>query len=75
MIAHFSARGGGTVFHHNAGYTSDAHIAPAIGEPSVEVPIDDLVAFVAHVVIERRKSALRENASGGELLERKRGGR
>ena len=53
-------RAGGTVFHHNAGYSGDAHIAPAIGEPSVEVPIDDLVAFVAHVVAERRKGALNE---------------
>jgi hypothetical protein len=46
---------GGTVFHHNAAYTGDVHIAPAVGEPPVEVPIDDLLAFVAHVVTERRK--------------------
>jgi len=48
------------VFRHNAGYSGDAHIAPAIGEPSVELPIDDLLAFVVHVVTERRKRALRE---------------
>jgi hypothetical protein len=30
----------GTVFHHGANYADDVHIAPAEGEPSVEVPID-----------------------------------
>jgi hypothetical protein len=46
------------------------HIAPAAGEPSVEVPIDDLLAFVAHVVTERRLRDLREVVDGGELLAR-----
>ena len=45
----------GTVFYHNTGCSGDAHIAPAVGEPSVEVPIDDLVAFVAHVETERER--------------------
>ena len=62
-----------TVFHHNAGYSGDVPIAPAVGEPSVEVPIDDLVAFVAHVVTERRIGALRAGVEPGKLLERKRG--
>lgn len=69
MLHTFTAPNG-TVFHHNAAYSSDVHIAPAIGEPSVEVPIDDLVAFVAHVVAERRGRELREVVNGGELLER-----
>ena len=50
--------------------TRAAHIAPAVGEPSVEVPIDDLVAFVAHVVTERRIREMREVVNSGELLER-----
>ena len=60
----------GTVFHHIAAYSGDVHIAPAAGEPSVEVPIDDLLAFVAHVVTERRLRDLREVVDGGELLAR-----
>jgi hypothetical protein len=55
----------GTVFHHSAGYRGDLHFAPAVGEPSVEVPVDDLVAFVARVVTERQ--------APGELFEQKRG--
>ena len=62
----------GTLFHHTARYSDDVHIAPAVGEPSVEVPIDDVIAFVAHVAIERRERALGEAAAGGELLEQKR---
>ena len=37
---------------------------PALGEPSVEVPIDDLVAFVTHVAMERRARALVEQTHG-----------
>jgi len=59
-VTHAFVAPGGTVFHYNAGYSGDAQIAPAIGEPSVELPIDDLLAFVVHVVTERRKRALRE---------------
>ena len=66
-MTHTFVASGGTVFHHNAAYTGDAHIAPALDEPSVEVPIDDLVAFVAHVVIERRKRTL------GGAVEQQRG--
>jgi hypothetical protein len=55
----------GTVFHHNAGYSGDAHIAPAIGEPSVEVPIGDLIEFVAHVVAERRSELLERDRKRG----------
>ncbi len=63
----------GTVFYHNAGYSGDMHIVPAVGEPSVEVPIDDLVAFVAHLVTDRRIDGMRADIELGELLERKRG--
>ena len=61
---------GGTAFHHNAGCSGDDQIALAIGEPSVEVPIDDLVAFVEHLVTERRISSLRTGSEPGELFER-----
>jgi len=33
------------------------------GEPSVEVPIADLKAFVAHIALERRRKSLRDPAS------------
>ena len=45
----------GTVFPYQGDGSGHAHIAPAIGEPSVEVPIDDLLAFVAHVITERQR--------------------
>ena len=35
----------GTVFRHNADYADDVHIAPAVGEPFVEVPLHDILAF------------------------------
>ena len=54
MIRHTFTAPNGIVFHHNAGYSGDVHIAPAVGEPSVEVPIDDLGAFVARMVTERQ---------------------
>jgi len=52
----------GTAFHYQGDGSGDAHIVPAIGEPSVEVPIDDLVAFVAHVVIHRRSESVERDA-------------
>jgi hypothetical protein len=72
-VRHTFVAPGGTVFHHNAGYSDDVHIAPAVGEPSVEIPIDDLIAFVALAVTERRISGLREAAAGREFLEQERG--
>ena len=57
----------GTVFHHGSSCSGDVHIAPAIGEPSVEVPIDDLLAFVAHVATERGG-----RTDLGEILEQRR---
>jgi|KBSSwiStaDraftv2_1062776.scaffolds.fasta_scaffold1734623_2 hypothetical protein len=47
MMRAFTAPGG-TVFHHNAELHGRCAYRP--GEPSVEVPIADLVAFVAYVV-------------------------
>ena len=60
MMTHAFTAPNGTVFHHNATYSGDVHIAPAVGEPSVEVPIDDLVAFVAYV------RELRAAVTGGD---------
>ena len=54
MTTHAFTAPNGTVFHHTAAYSGDVHIAPAAAQPSVEVPIDDLLAFVAHVITERR---------------------
>ena len=53
-VTHTFVAPGGTVFRYNAGYSGDAHIAPAISDSPVEVPIDDLVAFVGHVVTQRQ---------------------
>jgi hypothetical protein len=65
----FTARGG-TVFDHNAGYSGDVHIAPAVGEPSVEVQIAELEAFVARVALERRVKSLRDALSEATSPER-----